>query len=418
MVRSARIHRLAKDAARFGTTTGAVTLDWPAVVRRQHDIVKEFQPSPASLARAGAEVVLGEARFSDPHTIVVNGSALSGEKVIIGAGSTPVIPAVPGVEATITSDEILFLPVFPTRLVIVGAGAIGLEMAGAFSDFAADVTVLGQESEILPGFDADIAGYVRKILERRRVTFHLGATVTGFSGSRGAVTTHFTHHGEPRALAADQACLAIGRRWKPGRLGAERLGLEMGRLGLKVSQYLRTSVAHIYAAGDAAGNTQLTPVAAYEGRLAAHNALEGDRMTTDERIVPQAIFTTPEVARVGLTHKEVEASGVRCHVATHDMRGASNGRATGEDDGYLKLVFDAVQERLLGVQMVSYAGAELIQMAAMAIGSGITAKALAAQLSVHPSQTERFIKIAAHDHHEICEVPERTQDQGPIGKAR
>ena len=103
-------------------------------------------------------------------------------------------------------------------------------------------------------------------------------------------------------------------------------------------------------------------------------------MTTDERIVPQAIFTTPEVAKVGLTHREVEASGVRCHVATHDMRGASNGRATGEDDGYLKLVFDAIDERLLGVQMVNYAGAELIQMAAMAIRSGMTADALAAQL--------------------------------------
>jgi len=147
-------------------------------------------------------------------------------------------------------------------------------------------------------------------------------------------------------------------------------------------------------------------VAAYEGRLAAHNALEGDRLTTDERIVPQAIFTTPEVAKVGLTHGQVEASGVRCHVATHDMRGASNGRANGEDDGYLKLVFDAVQERLLGVQMVGYAAAELIQMAAMAIGSGLMAKTFAAQLSVHPSQTERFIKVAAHDHHEICEVPE------------
>ena len=407
MVRSARIHRLAKDAARFGTTAGAVELDWPAVVRRQHDIVKEFQPLPASLAHAGAEVVLGEARFSDPHTIAVNGSALWGEKIIIGAGSAPVMPAVPGIDAAITSDEILFLPAFPTRLVIVGAGAIGLEMAGAFSDFGADVTVIGQESEILPAFDPDVAGYVRKILESRHITFHLGATLRGFSGTRGAVTTHFTHHGEPRALTADQACLAIGRRWRPATLGAERLGLEMGHLGLKVSPYLRTSVAHIYAAGDAAGNTQLTPVAAYEGRLAAHNALGGDRMTTDERIVPQAIFTTPEVAKVGRTHREVEVGGGRCHVATHDMRGASNGRATGEDDGYLKLVFDAIDERLLGVQMVNYAGAELIQMAAMAIRSGMTADALAAQLSVHPSQTERFIKIVAHDHHEICEVPER-----------
>ena len=320
--------------------------------------------------------------------------------VIIGGGAA-------GINALKTAVTLEAPVVLVDRGPLVGAGAIGLEMAGAFSDFGADVTVIGQESEILPAFDPDIAAYVRRILESRRVTFHLGATVTGFSGTRGAVTTHFTLHGEPRALTADQTCLAIGRRWRPVTLGAERLGLELGHLGLKVSPYLRTSVAHIYAAGDAAGNTQLTPVAAYEGRLAAHNALEGDRLTIDERIVPQTIFTTPEVAKVGLTHREVEASGVRCHVATHDMRGASNGRATGEDDGYLKLVFDAIHERLLGVQMVNYAGAELIQMAAMAIRSGMTSDALAAQLSVHPSQTERFIKFAAHDHHEICEMPAR-----------
>ena len=102
--------------------------------------------------------------------------------------------------------------------------------------------------------------------------------------------------------------------------------------------------------------------------------------------------------------KAATASGVKCHVATQDLRGASNGRATGEDDGYLKLVFDATQERLLGAQMVSYAGAELIQMAALAIRTGGTASVLAAQLSVHPSHAERFIKIAAHDYHEICEV--------------
>jgi pyruvate/2-oxoglutarate dehydrogenase complex dihydrolipoamide dehydrogenase (E3) component len=394
-----------KDAARFGTTTGTVALDWSAVIRRQHAIVEELHPLPAALERAGTTVVLGEARFTDPHTIAVNGSALWGEKIVIGAGSAPVHPPVPGIEAAITSDEILFLPVFPRRLVMVGAGAIGLEMAGAFSDLGAEVTVIGQDEEILPAFDADVARYARQILESRGVRFHLGATLTRFSGGRGAVTTHFTKGGAPHEVTADEACVAVGRRFKAETLGAERLGLEMGHSGLKVTPYLRTSVTHIYAAGDAAGNSQLTPVAAYEGRLAARNALEGDRTIADERVVPQAVFTTPEVARVGLTHREAEASGVHCHVATHDMRGASNGRATGEDDGYLKLVFDAAEERLLGVQMVSYSGAELVQMAALAIRSGVTASALTAQLSVHPSHAERFIKIAGHDHHDICEVP-------------
>ena len=404
MVRSGRIHRLTRDAARFGTTTATVELDWPTVVRRQHEIVKEFRPLPASLLKAGTDILLGEAKFADPHTITVDNSPVRGDRIIIAAGSRAVLPAVPGIEAAITSDEILFLPVFPRHLIIVGAGVIGLEMAGAFSDFGAEVVVIGQEREILPAFDADVAGYLRKILEGRGVSFHLGANLTRLEGRPGAVTARFTQDGVPHEVNADQACIAIGRRWKPEMLGAENLGLARGQLGLEVTPYLRTSVAHIYAAGDAAGNAQLTPVAAYEGRVAAHNALSGDHLIADTTLVPQSVFTTPEVAKVGLTHRAAIASRVECHVATHDLRGASNGRATGEDDGYLKLVFDP-GERLLGAQMVSYAGAELIQMAALAIRTGATASVLAAQLSVHPSHAERFFKIAAHDYHEICEVP-------------
>ena len=406
MVRSARIHRLVKDAARFGTSCDNVRLDWPTVVRRQHDIVRELQPSAAALEETGVRVVLGEARFSDPHTITVNGTALRGDKVVIAAGSTPVIPPVPGREAAITSDELLFLPEFPRRLVLVGAGAIGLEMAGAFNDLGAEVTVIGNEREIQSAFDGDVAGHVRQLLEARGVTFHLEASITGFAGARGAVTTHFTKGGTPHAVSAEQACVAIGRRWRASTLGAEALGLEMGRLGLAVSPYLRTSIAHVYAAGDAAGNAQLTPVAAYEGRLAARNALEGDRVAADEALVPQAVFTTPEIAKVGLTHTQAKARGVGCHEMTHDLRGSSNGRATGEDDGYLKLVFEPDSERLLGVQMVSYAGAELIQLATLALRAKATAPFLAAQLSAHPSHAERFIKFTAHEYHEVCELPE------------
>ena len=109
------------------------------------------------------------------------------------------------------------------------------------------------------------------------------------------------------------------------------------------------------------------------------------------------------LAKVGLTHREAKARGIRCHEMKHDLRGSSNGRATGEDDGYLKLVFEPDSERLLGVQMVSHAGAELIQLAALALRTNVTATVVAAQLSVHPSHAERFIKFVAHECHEVCE---------------
>ncbi len=392
-----------KKAGVFGTRTGEVTLDWDAVVRRQHEIVRQLQPAPEAFEKLGAKVHLAEARFADPHTLDVNGQRVQGEKIVIAAGSEPIVPPFPGRELTITSDQILFLPRFPERLTLVGAGVIGLEMAGAFADLGARVTVIGKDPEILPMLDADVAAYIRNILETKGVVFHLGSTVERFSGSPGRVTTHVRKDGTALSIESAEVCLAVGRRFSPKRLGAERLGLELGGLGLKVTPYLRTSIPHIYAAGDAAGNQQLTPTAAYEGKLAAVNALRGDVEAADYSVVPQTIFTTPEVGRVGLTHQEALRRGVKCHVAIHDMRGASNGRATGEEDGYLKLVFDGATEKVLGVQMVSYAAAELIQLAALAIRAGASAPFVTSQLSIHPSHGERLIKIFGHDHHEVCQ---------------
>jgi len=395
-----------KTASVFGTRTGAVSLDWDAIVRRQHEVVRALQPPAEAFERLGAEIHLGEAQFLDPHTLAVQGERLQGGRIIVAAGSEPVVPPVRGRELAITSDEILFLPDFPERLVLVGAGVIGLEMAGAFADLGARVTVIGRDREILPTLDGDVAAYVRGMLEAKGVVFHLGASIEGFSGGPGRVVTHLAKDGTTLAVEAAQVCLAAGRRFNPGRLGTDRLGLETGRLGLTVSTTLRTSIPHIYAAGDAAGNQQLTPTAAYEGRLAALNALRGDVEKVDYSVVPQTIFTTPEVARVGMSHTEALRRGIRCHVARHDLRGASNGRATGEDAGYLKLVFDAATEKVLGVQMVSYAAAELIQLAALAIRTGADAHLLGGQLSVHPSHGERLLKIFGHDHHEVCEAGE------------
>jgi pyruvate/2-oxoglutarate dehydrogenase complex dihydrolipoamide dehydrogenase (E3) component len=357
-------------------------------------------------------VHLGVARFVDAHTLAIAGSpdggdgqaTVRGERIVIAAGSAPLIPPIEGRQLAITSDELLFLPDVPSSLVLVGSGAIGLEMAGAFADLGARVTVLGLGDEILAGFDADVGAYLRGILEARGVVFHRGARVTGLAGRPGDVVTHFRVPGGSREVRSTVVCMAVGRRWDPRSLGAEGLGLEMGRLGLKTSADLRTSIPHIYAAGDAAGNMQLTPAAAHEGQVAGRNAATGEAGTSDLATLPQAIFTTPEIARVGLTHRQARELGVRCHVATHDMRGASNGVATGEDAGFLKLVFESATERILGVQMVAHAAAELIQLATLALRGGITAERLASQLSIHPSQAERFIKIAAHDYHDVCEV--------------
>jgi dihydrolipoamide dehydrogenase len=189
-----------------------------------------------------------------------------------------------------------------------------------------------------------------------------------------------------------QVCAAVGRRFHPRTIGAARIGLEMGRLGLRTNPYLATSVPHIYAAGDAAGNRQLTTVAAHEGRIAAVNALRGDTERADEAVIPQVLFTTPELGLVGMAYGEAPAHGVHAAVARHDARGSSHSVATGEDAGYFKLVFDQATQRLVGAQMVSPAAEELIQLCALAIRSRVPASLVEAQISVHPSRSERLLR--------------------------
>lgn len=374
------------------------------MVRRQHAIVAQLRPSPAAFEASGVRVHLGEAALLDPRTVRVDGREIQGQRLVIAAGSVPVIPPVPGRELGITSDELLFLPRFPERLVLVGAGAVGLEMAGAFRDLGAHVELIAREDEILPSFDPPVARALRAMLEARGIVVHRGASLTGLAGRRGDVTVRFTVGGAERETRAAEVCFATGRRFEPRLIGAEGLGLATGRVGLRTTPQLRTSVEGVYAAGDAAGNAQLTTTAAVEGRVAATNALRGDEAAADLGLVPQVIFTTPEIARVGLSQREARARGIACHTASHDLRGASNGVATGEEGGHVELVFDGATERVIGAQMVSWAAAEVIQLAAVAIRGGLTAPELAAQLSVHPSQSERLFKVAAHDYHEICEA--------------
>ena len=392
LVTAGRMHRLVREAGGFGTFSGAVRLDWDAVQHRQNEIVDAHRPSAAELEKRGVRVVIGEARFIDPHIIEVNGRPLGAERFVIAAGSQPVIPDVPGRELLMTSDQLLFLPDFPASLTFIGAGPVALELAGAYCDFGTRVTVLARDAEILPGVDADVARNLRKRMEERGVTFRLRTTVTRLARTPDGLRIAFDSAGMANEMTSRQVCAAVGRRFHPRTLGAARIGLELGRLGLRTSPYLATSVPHIYAAGDAAGNRQLTTVAAHEGHVAAINALRGDVERADEAVIPQVLFTTPAVGLVGMAYGEAPAHGVHAAVARHDARGSSHSVATGEEAGYFKLVFDQASQRLVGAQMVSPAAEELIQLCALAIRARVPASLVETQLSVHPSRTERLIR--------------------------
>jgi glutathione reductase (NADPH) len=392
LVAAGRVHRLVRAAGGFGTFSGPTRLDWGAVQHRQNEIVEAFRPDGRDLEQRGIRVALGTARLTDPHIVEVNGQPLGAERIVIAAGSRPVIPDVPGRELLITSDQLLFLPELPPSLTFIGAGPVAVELAGAFNDFGARVTVLARDAEILPALDPDVARNLRKRLEQRGITFRLQTTVTKLARAADGVRIAFDSAGLANEITSRQVCAAVGRRFDPATIGAARVGLDVGRLGLRTTPHLATSIPHIYAAGDAAGNRQLSPVAAHEGRIAAVNALRGNVERADEAVIPQVLSTTPEVGLVGIAYGEAPAHGIHAAVARHDARGSGQSVATGEDGGYFKLVFDQDSQRLVGAQMVSPAAEELIQLCALAIRVRVPAAVVEAQLTVHPSRTERLIR--------------------------
>ncbi len=395
LVTAGRVHRQVREAGGFGTFPGSVRLDWDAVQHRQNEIVDAHRPIAAELERRGIRVVIGEARFTDPHHVTVNGRPLAAERFVIAAGSQPVIPEVPGRDLLVTSDQLLYATAIPASLTFIGAGPVALELAGAFTDFGCRVTILARDAEILPGLDADVARNLRKRMEERGVTFRLQTEVTGLAREADGVRISFYSAGMENRMTSRQVCAAVGRRFHPRTIGAARIGLEMARLGLRTNAYLATSVPHIYAAGDAAGNRQLSTVAAHEGRIAAINALRGDTERADEAVIPQVLSTTPAVGLVGVAYGEAPAHGIHAAVARHDARGSSYSVVTGEEAGYFKLVFDQDSQRLVGAQMVSPAAEELIQLCALAIRARVPASVVESQLSVHPSRTDHLIRAFA-----------------------
>jgi len=411
LVTAGHVHRLVRTAGGFGTFSGPVRLDWDAVQQRQNEIVDAHRPTAADLEKRGIHVAIGEARFTDPHVVEVNGHPLRAERFVIAAGSQPVIPEVPGRELLITSDQLLFLPAFPASLTFVGAGPVALELAGAFNDFGTRVTVLARDAEILPGLDADVARNLRKRMEERGVTFRLQTHVTGLARAADGVRIAFYSAGMANEMTSRQVCAAVGRRFHPRTIGAARIGLEMGRLGLRTTAYLATSVPHIYAAGDAAGNRQLSTVAAHEGYVATINALRGDTERADEAVIPQVLSTTPTVGLVGMTYGEAPARGIQAAVARHDAKGSSFSVTTGEDAGYFKLIFDQDSRRLVGAQMVSPAAEELIQLCALAIRARVPASLVETQLPVHPSRADHLIRTFAP---EPGAVPRPVADAGVV----
>lgn len=412
--------KLVYDAAhpRYpGLTPVKLPVDFPTLIAQKDEMIAEYRDQHyASILTNDVdpnpiEVVAGHAVLVDPHTAKVtaaNGTVrqLTGNQILIATGSHPALPDLPGLSETpyltsdlLTSQEDFELTELPESLVIVGGGYIALELCQLFTRLGAEVTILERSERILTDYEPEISETLLDLLRDEGLRIVTRARVRHIAGDARQVTVTADVRGQRRQFAAARLLIAAGRAPNTAHLGLERVGVRLNANGaVAVDEELRTSVPHIWAAGDVIGDEtasqMATPVGAHDGAIAAENALSGARRRVNHRVIPRAIFTDPQVGVVGLTDEEANESGIVCTCNTIPLTVVPRAGAIRDTRGVIKMVLEAETRRVLGVSMVGADAGEIIQIAAMALRFNATADDLIDQLFVYPTMAEA-LKIAA-----------------------
>lgn len=375
----------ARQAGELGLRgTEHLRLDWRAIIERKDGIVQKWSGGKeAGLKQLGIEILHGAAKFAGPQEIDVNGKTLSAEKIIIATGSKPARPNISGAEHGITSDQLIHLKEQPERLVVVGGGFIGLEFGFALARAGSKVTLLQSGPQIGPALDDEIRDELLNAAREADIDIFTGVKVQSLAADR---TVSAQIGSEIQTFSADQVLLATGRPSNVAVLSPEAAGVELEGSAVKVNDFLQSvSAAHIYAVGDAAGKHQHTPVAWYEGPIAAQNALRGNEKKVDFSVFPSAIFTIPSIGQVGFTEKEASGRNLRAKVSKlpFDYNPAAGVR--NEAEGLVKVVYEEETDRILGVHVIGAHAEDLVQIAAVAMRGGLRKSEVGAMHYVFPT---------------------------------
>ena len=398
MLYSAKLYDYAKgSAAKYGVTATDAKLDHAFVVARKDKIVKkrvagvEMQMKKAHAEIVRAKGVLAGRNEAGEFVIEANGETFAGKNVLIATGSSAAIPPIPGLNEAlasgfaVTNREILSMTEIPPRLVVMGAGAIGLEMASYFGSAGADVTVVEMLDRIGGRLDRDIAALLQRNYAVRGVKFLTGSRVQAIEPGR---IRGVKSNGEGFELEADKILVAAGRRPNTGGIGLETLGIELRpNGGIKTDERMQTNVPGVYAAGDVNGVSMLAHTAYREAETAV-NAIRGveDAMSYDA--IPSVIYTNPEAASVGETEETAAEKGLNAKTLKLPLLFSGRYQAENEaGNGILKLVLDE-NKRILGAAMLGNPASEIIPAMAVAITQRMTVGDLAKTVFPHPTVAE------------------------------
>jgi pyruvate/2-oxoglutarate dehydrogenase complex dihydrolipoamide dehydrogenase (E3) component len=394
LVRAAHVLHEVRAAGRFGITAADAGFDWPAVVVRVEHVIDTIRGGDGdrNIRESGVDLRKGHARFLAPDEVEIEGDILRGEAVILATGARAVVPPVPGLRENgyLTNVEAVTLPTLPRSLAILGAGTIAMEFAQIFARFGVAVTVIGRNPRLLPLQEPELAETLRGILADEGVRIETGVTLERVTreGQGKRIICH--RENMPLDVVVEEILVAAGRTPNVEELGLEAAGVSYNATGIVVHETLRTTAPGIWAAGDCvAGAPRYTSLADHQARIAAHNALGNTPLRKAVApLVPWAIFTDPELGRVGLTEDQARAAGYTVRAETVPMRDLARAIISDETTGAVKLVADAATGRLLGGSVLAASGGELLGEIALAVRLGLTSHAIADTLHAYPTLSE------------------------------
>ena len=393
LLHGAEVYEAAKTGGVFGIS-GEVKLDYAKLAAFKDDRVSKLVRGVEALEQAnGVEVIRGFGVVAGPHALKVGERTVTWDKLILAMGSSPAKPPVPGMDTAYTSDDVLAAKFVVSNIIIIGGGVIGIEFATLFATLGKKVTIIEMMPEILPGTIPEITSKTRAILKKKGVEFILGAKVTEVAGGR---TVKFEKDGVADERKAQAVIVCAGRRPMTRNCGLETIGLETDRRGfIAVDDHLRTAVEDIYAIGDITGKIQLAHVASAQGMVAAANCAGRDAAMRYDR-VPACIYTSPEIAYVGLSEDAAKAQGIEVEVGSFNI--AANGRCLvmNENTGLVKVIAEKGSGKILGCQIMAPRATDMIAEIAAVMAHDGTVESLSGVIHPHPTVSE-IIAEAVHD---------------------
>ena len=399
LIHGANLLQAIKSAKDFGITADNVNIDWDKLQKKTSRIVKTLTKGVENLLKANNVTVMqGRAKLSRKNTIEISGetgqSTITADNIILATGSVPTLVPIPGKELqnVMTSDQALFLGEIPSSILIIGGGVIGLEVGYVYNSFGCRITVVEMLPEILPRQDKEISLELKKQLERQGIEIYTDSMVRKIREKDGILQTVIETKEGTKTVDSEKILMATGRA--PAVDAFKDIGLHIEKSGVVVDEYLKTNIDNIYAVGDVTGKSMLAHVASHQGITAVKNIL-GENEKIDYKAIPSCVYTSPEVASVGMTEDEARRL-FRDNIRVGRFPYAASGKAKtlGEVNGFVKIISESKYNEILGVHIVGPSATELIAEAVLAIKLECTAEELANTIHAHPTLSEATMEAA------------------------